>query len=183
VIPVSALAGSGFPSDLDALYIGGGFPETQASALSANQAFLGGLREAAVRGMPVYAECGGLMLLSRAIRSRGQHHPMAGVLPFEVEVCDTPQGHGYAVVTVDHPNPFFPIGVTLKGHEFHYSRIVNAPDLPATACRVERGTGCYAGREGVTAGNFWAGYMHLHALATPDWARGIVSAARRFRTQ
>lgn len=183
LVPVSALTGAGLPADLDALYIGGGFPETQAAGLAANHLFLGSLAQAAARGMPVYAECGGLMLLSRAIRSKGQRHSMAGILPFEVEVCEAPQGHGYAVVTVDHPNPFFPIGVTLKGHEFHYSRIITAPDLPATACRVERGVGCYAGRDGVTAGNIWAGYTHLHALATPDWAPGIIAAARRFQQQ
>ncbi|MCX6635550.1 MAG: cobyrinate a,c-diamide synthase [Acidobacteria bacterium] len=181
VVPVPALGGDGLPPDLDALYIGGGFPETQAAALSANAPFLGGLREAAARGMPVYAECGGLMLLARAIRSGGRSHPMAGVLPFEVEVCDTPQGHGYAVVAVDRPNPFFPAGVTLKGHEFHYSRIEAGTDLPATACRVERGVGCYQGRDGVMVGNTWASYTHLHALATPAWAKGFIGAARRFR--
>ena len=69
VVPVPALGGDGLPPDLDALYIGGGFPETQAAALSANAGFLGGLREAAARGLPGYAECGGLMLLSRAIRA------------------------------------------------------------------------------------------------------------------
>ncbi|MBI4876013.1 MAG: cobyrinate a,c-diamide synthase [Acidobacteria bacterium] len=182
VVSVSSLSGTALPAGLDALYVGGGFPETQALALSENRVFLGSLREACVRGLPVYAECGGLMLLARAIRYQGRHHPMAGVLPFEVEMCDAPQGHGYAVLTVDRPNPFFPAGVTLKGHEFHYSRIVPEAGGPPTAARVDRGVGCFEGRDGVTLGNVWASYTHLHALGAPEWAGGLLAAARRFST-
>ena len=180
LVPISALSATSLPEDLDALYIGGGFPETHGETLSANGAFLASLRSAADHGLPIYAECGGLMLLARSILWRGRRHPMAGALPLDVEVCAKPQGHGYSELLVDTPNAFFPLGTILRGHEFHYSRILPAGDLPATACAVRRGTGCFEGRDGILAGNVWASYTHLHALATPEWEQGMLRAARRF---
>ena len=181
--PISALSATSLPEDIDALYMGGGFPETHGEVLSANKPFLASLWRAVGSGLPIYAECGGLMLLSRAILWKVWKYRMAGILPFEVEVCAKPQGHGYTELSVDTPNPFFPQGLILKGHEFHYSRILPGTDLPNTACAVRRGVGCYDGRDGVIMGNLWASYTHLHALATPEWARGLLNAARRFANQ
>jgi len=178
LVDISPLAAASLPAHLDALYIGGGFPETHARQLSENAGFLASLREAAHRGLPIYAECGGLMYLSRAVTWQGQRFPMAGVLPFEVEVCSTPQGHGYVELLVDRANAFFPVGARLRGHEFHYSRILPGDVLLGTACAVRRGTGCGEGRDAVLMDNVWAAYTHLHALATPEWARAMIRAAR-----
>jgi cobyrinic acid a,c-diamide synthase len=180
LLAVSALSAASLPEDIDVLYMGGGFPETHGEALSANKPFLASLWRAVNGGLPVYAECGGLMLLARAIVWQIWKYRMAGVLPFEVEVCAKPQGHGYTELSVDTPNPFFPQGLILRGHEFHYSRILPGADLPNTACAVRRGTGCFQGRDGVIVRNLWASYTHLHALATPEWAQGLLIAARRF---
>ncbi|MEW5984686.1 MAG: cobyrinate a,c-diamide synthase [Acidobacteriota bacterium] len=181
LVPISSLTAPELPPDLHALYIGGGFPETHAAAISANRAFLDDLRRRAEAGMPVYAECGGLMLLSRAIRQAGRVSPMAGIFAWEVELARTPQGHGYVELVVDTPNPFFPVGERLRGHEFHYSRIVAEGEaVPPTACTVLRGSGSVAGRDGVVAHQVWASYMHVHAAATPQWAEGLLSSARRF---
>ncbi len=144
---------------------------------------LSSIRAAAEAGMPIYAECGGLILLARALRWKGARYPMAGVFPFEVEVLDTAQGHGYIELLVDTTNPFFAVGTSLRGHEFHYSRIVPQADWGTTACEVRRGTGCFHGRDAAIAKNSWAGYTHLHSLATPEWARGIVQAASKFAAQ
>jgi cobyrinic acid a,c-diamide synthase len=181
LVPVSALDAASLPPDLDALYIGGGFPETHAAALSGNSGFLASVRDRADDGLPIYAECGGLMFLSRAVSWQGQRYPMAGVLPFEVEVCGSPQGHGYIELLVDRPNPFFPEGTRLNGHEFHYSRILLDGEPPPTACAVLRGSGCCGGRDAVLSANVWASYAHLHALATPEWAAGLLHAARTAR--
>jgi len=178
LVSISGLTAASLPAGLDALYIGGGFPETHAQRLSENGGFLASIRAAARRGLPIYAECGGLMYLSRAVTWRGERFPMVGALSFEVEVRDTPQGHGYAELLVDRPNPFFPVGARLRGHEFHYSKILSAGGAPATACSVLRGTGCWEGRDAVVKDNIWAAYTHLHALATPEWARAMVTAAR-----
>ncbi len=178
--PIDSLTAQDLPGELDALYIGGGFPETHVDALSGNAPFLRALNDGAARGLPIYAECGGLMLLSRAIRSGGRSHPMSGVLPFEVEMCPSPQGHGYVRLKVDRPNPFYPVGLEIKGHEFHYSRVVAGCDPPPTACSVERGAGCFKGRDGALAGNVWASYTHIHALGVPAWADGVAKAAAAY---
>jgi cobyrinic acid a,c-diamide synthase len=178
----SPLNGPAFPK-IDALYIGGGFPETHAARLSGSVAFFEALERAARSGLPVYAECGGLMLLSRAIHWKGDRFRMAGVLPFDVEVSSKPQGHGYAELRIDSENPFFPIGTMLRGHEFHYSRIISPAIPPATAAAVLRGTGCFQSRDGVLLGNVWASYTHLHALASPEWPAGLIRAARKYNTR
>lgn len=178
LVALSALESLKLPADLHALYIGGGFPETHAKALAANRSLLGALHQACTEGLPVYAECGGLMLLACSVSWQGSSFPMAGVLPVDIEVCDKPQGHGYAELRVDRPNPFFPPGILLRGHEFHYSHMRSC-DLPA-ACAVLRGTGCFAGRDGLLTHNVLAAYTHLHAGATPEWARGMIAAARHF---
>jgi cobyrinic acid a,c-diamide synthase len=180
LVPVSALTAGELPAGIHALYIGGGFPETHGAALSGNRSFLESLRRAADSGMPVYAECGGLMLLSRAIRWRGVEYPMAGVLPFEVEVTPQQQGHGYSVLEVDRENPFYPAGLTLKGHEFHYSRLRVNGGSPPTVCAVRRGTGCGDGRDGLVLRNVWASYTHVHALGTPEWTAGMLKTARAY---
>ena len=177
---ISALSASALPEGLDALYIGGGFPETHAAALAANVPLLASIRDHALKGLPIYAECGGLMLLSQAIRWKGTKFPMAGALPFEVEVCDRPQGHGYVELLVDSPNPYYPVGTKIRGHEFHYSKIIPEHCPAPTVCAVWRGTGSFEGRDAAVVENIWAGYTHVHAAATPEWAQGLLTAARRY---
>ncbi len=178
LVPVSALSDESFP-EVDAIYVGGGFPEVHAERLSGSRRFLGSLREAAGRGVPVYAECGGLMLLSRDLSVQGRRYPMAGVLDLQVEQAVRPKGHGYAVGTVDVENPFFPVGTGLKGHEFHYSHVVAGEDAGRTAMVLTKGTGVKEHRDGVVKGNVWASYVHLHASTLGAWADGLVAAARR----
>lgn len=181
LVSMPALQAGALRGDLHALYIGGGFPETYAQELSGNTSFLQSLRHACESGLPVYAECGGLMLLTRSLIWKRVRLPMANVFPFDVEVFDSPQGHGYSELQVDTTNPFFPRGTALRGHEFHYSRIVGVADAATTACNVVRGAGCFPGRDGLLFQNVMAGYTHLHATATPEWAKGIVAAAHEFR--
>ncbi len=180
LVPISALQAGALPEGLHALYIGGGFPETSAQELSGNTGFLESLRQACAGGLPVYAECGGLMLLARSLTWKGTRYPMANVFRLDVEVFDAPQGHGYSELRVDIANPFFPQGTVLRGHEFHYSRIVEVEEAAGTACAVLRGVGCLPGRDCLLTQNVMAGYTHLHAEATPEWAQGMVAAAREF---
>ena len=179
LVPLSALEARELPP-LDALYIGGGFPETHAEALSANAALRGAVRDAAAGGLPIYAECGGLMYLAESIRWEGRQFPMAGALPLHLAVEARPQGHGYAEVRVDGDNPVFPRGTVLRGHEFHYSRVIDGGDRVRTAFAVQRGTGSVPGRDGIVAGNVLASYLHLHALGAPEWAPGFVARARAY---
>jgi cobyrinic acid a,c-diamide synthase len=182
LVDVSALADRALP-DVDALIIGGGFPETHAAVLAANEELRCSVRRAALAGLPVYAECGGLMYLSRALHVEGRRIPMAGVLPFEVAMRDRPQGHGYSRARVDRANAFFAPGTELRGHEFHYSTVAAGGDEPETAYAVERGTGLTGRRDAATYKNVLAAYIHLHARGCPEWAPGIVRAASRHRSE
>jgi cobyrinic acid a,c-diamide synthase len=102
-------------------------------------------------------------------------------LPFDIETSSKPQGHGYVEMLVDTINPYYPVGTALRGHEFHYSRIAPQTELPNSACLVRRGVGVYGGRDGLITKNIWASYMHVHAAATPEWAKGIINLARQHR--
>ncbi len=175
----SSMEDGALPAAADAIYIGGGFPEVHAARISANNSFLNSLAAAATRNVPIYAECGGLMLLSRSIEWGGKQHPMAGVLPIDVTLEDTHQGHGYVEMIVTEPNPFFPQDTLLRGHEFHYSSIETKTGRPTTACAVRRGTGAFDKRDGLILNNVWASYTHLHASSSPEWAEGMMLAARR----
>lgn len=178
---VNALHDSVLP-ELDALYIGGGFPETHAAELSANVTFCRSLRAAAENGLPIYAECGGLIYLGRNLRVGDATYPMTSVLPADFVLEKKPQAHGYTIVTVDESNPFFDKGFSFRGHEFHYSRITNTAELPGTAFGMSRGTGIDGARDGVVYKNVMAAYTHVHALGTPGWAQAIVKKARAYRT-
>ncbi|MDR3776721.1 MAG: cobyrinate a,c-diamide synthase [Terracidiphilus sp.] len=180
---VSALEASQIPDGIDAIYIGGGFPEVHAQQLAANTYFLQSLFAAAERNVPIYAECGGLMLLARSIQWNGTRYAMSGALPIDVDVDSVPQGHGYVEMAVTEHNPFFPEGAVLHGHEFHYSHIVRQPDMPIAACKLNRGTGCYDKRDGLIQNNIWTGYTHLHAAASPEWATGLLRAAREHKAE
>ncbi len=181
VVEVSALTDRALP-ELDALYIGGGFPETQAGPLSQNEPFRRSLREAVKAGLPVYAECGGFLYLGESLRVGDDRFPMAEVLPVSFGMERRPQGHGYTILEVDGENPFFPAGLTLRGHEFHYGRILDqGPGRRQTAFRVRRGAGMDGQRDGMVHRNVLAGFTHLHALGAPEWAEAMVRAARAHR--
>jgi cobyrinic acid a,c-diamide synthase len=183
IIELSALDDPMLPPDLDALYIGGGFPETHARELAANLSFRNSLKAAALAGLPIYAECGGLMYLGDHIQVRDQKFPMVGLFPYDFVMGKKPQGHGYTELEVAGDNPFFPAGAILRGHEFHYSRIIPDPAADAPmAFRVTRGTGI-AGREGLLLHNVLATYTHLHALGSPQWAPSLVQRAREYHQE
>lgn len=180
VIEISAINEDKLPS-VDVLYIGGGFPETQAGILADNEAFRRSLRDAAEQGLPIYAECGGFMFLGESLTVGDKHYPMVGFLPITFGMEKHPQGHGYTVLDVEEENPFFPIGTELRGHEFHYSRILSwKEDGRHLAFRVKRGIGIDGTRDGLCRKNVLASFTHVHALGTPEWAEGLVARARRF---
>ncbi|MBM3127399.1 MAG: cobyrinate a,c-diamide synthase [Chloroflexi bacterium] len=167
---------------LDALYIGGGFPEVFLRELQANASLRAEICAAIENGLPVYAECGGLMYLARAITWRDQRGEMVGALPFDVTVTDKPQGHGYVELEVIAENPLFARGTIVRGHEFHNSRInlEGLGDLLGLNCayRITRGHGLDGARDGIVYKNAFASYTHLHALVTPEWATAFSAKAR-----
>lgn len=175
----SALADEKLP-DIDALYIGGGFPETHAGQLAANKPFRKSVRDAAERGMPIYAECGGLMFLGSSIIVNNQSHPMAGIFPLDFEMQPKPQGHGYSHCRVVADNPYLPVGAEFQGHEFHYSLPLPVSGSKLNfAYEVLRGRGIQHGMGGLMYKRVMGTYHHIHALGLPQWAPSLVAAARQ----
>lgn len=177
----SSLSASALP-EIDALYLGGGFPETHAEILARNEDLRGDIRRAAEAGMPIYAECGGLMYLGRNLLLNGNSFPMAGVFPVSFGLEPRPQGHGYTIVRADAANPFFAPGREMTGHEFHYSRPVDYdPSEVNLIFDVKRGFGFAEGRDGLVRRNVLGTYTHLHALGTSLWAEALVDLAVKYR--
>lgn len=182
LIMVSPLKESGLP-DIDALYIGGGFPETHAIALSKNTGFRKSLRQAIERGLPVYAECGGLIYLGKSLILKGRNYPMTGIFPIVFGMEKKPQAHGYTIIKVKKANPFFPQNIILKGHEFHYSRITEMKEKDGIdmVFKVQRGNGIKNSMDGICYKNVLATYTHLHALGSPEWTEGLIKCSIKFK--
>jgi cobyrinic acid a,c-diamide synthase len=166
---------------LDSIYIGGGFPEIDLSRLSENIELNTAIKALAEDGLPIYAECGGLMYLAQKITWRGREYPLSGILPIEIKMHHKPQGHGYAEALVDAENPFYEEEVVLKGHEFHYSEICSYDPWLKSALSIQRGKGSVEGRDGLMHKNVFATYIHVHALATPEWVTGMIKAANTYK--
>jgi cobyrinic acid a,c-diamide synthase len=178
VVPVDVLAAQELP-EVNGLYIGGGFPELYASQLEANRRLRVDIAARIEKGLPTYAECAGLMYLSRAIRWQGRRYEMVGIIPAEVELSKRPAGHGYVELAVTADNCWFRRGHVLRGHEFHHSRIIPAEPI-ATACAVKRGYGIDGQVDGIVYKNLFAAYMHLHALGNLEWARVFAALASAY---
>jgi cobyrinic acid a,c-diamide synthase len=174
--PISPLTDKELPA-IDALYAGGGFPEVYAAELASNRPLREALAQQVGQGLPVWAECGGLIYLSNMLIKDGVAHSMVGALPVVIEQTRRPQGHGYVRARADRANPFIEEGTDLCGHEFHYSRLQDDGSKVATVLELQRGVGVGGGRDGIQVGNVVAAYTHLHALATPAWATGLIRAA------
>jgi cobyrinic acid a,c-diamide synthase len=179
LIPISSVTDTDL-GNIDALYIGGGFPETNLEALTVNKALKSNLKEMVEDGLPVYAECGGLMYLSESIEWKGKNFSLTGILPVKVKMFDKPKGHGYCNAIVDNKNPFYETGTVLKGHEFHYSGISDYNPGISSSLFVSRGAGCINKRDGLMYKNVFASYLHIHALATPEWVEGMIKCARQY---
>jgi len=181
LILINALTARALPA-LDGLYIGGGFPETNAAELAANADFRQSVKRAAESGLPVYAECGGLIYLGESIVFERKEYPLAGVFPIRFGMSKRPQAHGYSVFSVEGANPFYATGVTVKGHEFRYSTVLDWQGKPEQlVLQMSRGQGFMSGRDGLTMNNVLALYTHVHAEGTPEWAPGFIDRCRRVK--
>jgi cobyrinic acid a,c-diamide synthase len=177
LVEISAVRERGSPA-LDALYIGGGFPETHAEQLANNLSFRQSLRDSIENGLPVYAECGGLMYLGESLAMDTRSYPLVGALPVNFSMEKRPQGHGYTLLEVEEENPFYAVGRVLKGHEFHYSRVLSLEEGRVHfAFRVKRGTGIKNKQDGLCYKNVLATYSHIHALGCEEWADGLIQKA------
>jgi cobyrinic acid a,c-diamide synthase len=181
LVPFDALRDERLP-EVDALFIGGGFPETHMDALAANAAMRAAVRAAIESGMPAYAECGGLMYLARSIEWNGRRAEMAGVLPADIVMHARPVGRGYVHLRETGRELWRAHAGLIRAHEFHYSSVENlAPGLEF-AYDVERGYGIDGRHDGIVYRNLLASYAHLRDVAGHRWAARFVEFARRCAT-
>lgn len=165
--------------DADLLYLGGGYPELHAPALAGNVAMRRAVREFAARGGPIYAECGGLMYLTEAVRDfDGCLHEMVGLFPAEAAMRRGGLTLGYREIEITRSCVLGEAGMKIRGHEFHYSSLVSNGSLDY-ACRITDARGQNRGPDGLLTGNVVALYTHLHFASQPEAARALVRAARR----
>lgn len=174
LVPFSPLADAHLP-DVDGLFIGGGFPETHMDALAANASLRADIRRVAEAGMPIRAECGGLMYLSNAIVFDGMRGPMVGVVDADAVMHTRPQGRGLVVLREDKAGPCD----LIPAHEFHYARLENLAAGTRFAWRIERGEGIDGTHDGVVAGNVVASFSHFRDTSKFRWARDFVDLVRR----
>lgn len=183
LVRLSILSDEPWP-EIDGLYLGGGFPEVFASKIAGNSGVLKGIRAKATSGMPIYAECGGFMVLCENLEIDGVRHPMAGVFPVGTSFCPKPQGLGYTEATAIQDTVFYPKGTRVLGHEFHYSLCMDTEGKQLDfGMEMNRGKGAGIGRDGLLYQNTLAGYNHIHALAVPEWAPRFVEGAAAWRSK
>jgi len=164
--------------EIDGLFIGGGFPETRINELEKNTTMRTHIKQALENDLPCYAECGGLMYLSRTLSWQDQRGEMVGFIPADCVMHKAPQGRGYIQLeeTNEHlwinfkPSP----SAIIAGHEFHYSALENLPADVKFAYKVKRGAGINGKADGIIINNTLASYAHLRDTAANHWAQRFV---------
>lgn len=183
LIPFDTLHDESLPADIDGLFIGGGFPETQMAALEGNHSMRDAIRTAIENNLPAYAECGGLMYLSRSVRWGETQHEMVGIIPGDCVMHRRPVGRGYARIaeTATMPWPGGSPGDELHVHEFHYSSLENLPPDLTFAYDMARGSGIDRQHDGLVYKNLLANYVHLRHTAGNPWTERFVQFVRQCR--
>ncbi len=183
IVEFSPLEDSSLPAALDALYFGGGYPELFAKQLSENRLMLASIKRAAEEGLPIYAECGGLMYLAREIATKEDaSFPMAGVLPITVQMTDRLVNFGHTEVSFTSDCLIGLAGAKARGHSFHCSRIADVGPVEYAYQTRNSMTGREE-TEGLRVKNVLASYIHLHFLSNPRMAEAFVKNAERAKRQ
>ncbi|HEY9289066.1 MAG TPA: cobyrinate a,c-diamide synthase [Candidatus Dormibacteraeota bacterium] len=181
VIPFSPLEDAHLPADAGGLYLGGGFPEVFVEPLAKNRSMAESIERAYRSGMPVYAECGGLMYLGRSLQTEsGARYEMAGVLPVDVEMDGQIHRFGYRQLLTLEDSILSPKGQFYRGHEFHWSRIVSQNGRLKPAYQMQNAEGDLIGYEGFVGPNLLASYVHLHFGQNPLLVDKFVQHCREY---
>ncbi len=155
--------------DVDGVFIGGGFPETQMQALEANGALRADINSRLNAGLPCYAECGGLMYLCNTMQWNGEKREMCGVIDADSTMCTRPQGRGYAKYLATQSHPWGVSEAEFNAHEFHYARLENTADDLNFARQITRGAGIDGLHDGIVVNNVMAGFIHLRNSKSNPW--------------
>ncbi|MDH5541730.1 MAG: hydrogenobyrinic acid a,c-diamide synthase (glutamine-hydrolyzing) [Nitrospinota bacterium] len=178
LVPVNSLMDGRLPENIDALYVGGGFPEAFMEKIGMNESLREDIRLSIENGMPVHAECGGLIYLAKSVSWKNVTAPMVGALDCEVIIRKRPKGHGYMTLKSTGKSPWITCVGEMKAHEFHYGEVVNSSHTDF-AFDVLRGNGIDGKHDGIVYKNVTASFCHLHHLGCTNWAEGFVNFAKR----
>jgi cobyrinic acid a,c-diamide synthase len=173
IVPFSPLVDRALPRATDLLYLGGGYPELRAHVLADNESLRCSIRSFHRQGGTIYAECGGLLYLCRElVDASGTVFPMVDLLPVRAIMQPRRAALGYVLLRTTRPTPLGPVGITARGHEFHYSRAeILGPVIYGT--ELDRGQGTPK-PDGFLSGHLLAGYAHLHFGSNPQIARSLL---------
>ena len=170
--------------DVDGVFFGGGFPEMFLSQLSANTSMQDSIRQASEQGMPIYAECGGLMYMTEAVTDfEGHTYPMVGLVPATCEMQQTLQRVGYVSATMLEPNILGSVKDHLRGHEFHFSTMTPTQSPFPWAFELVGGRKPKAYQGGYAHKNILASYLHINFSGSEDAARCFVDSCERYSKQ
>jgi cobyrinic acid a,c-diamide synthase len=184
LVPFRPTADPSLPPDVDIVYIGGGYPESFAAELAANESLAAELRERVTAGLPIYAECGGFIYLGRSLTGfDGETHAMAGVLPLDFTMDREHLSIAYVTATTAAASPLGPAGTTARGQEFHQSRIVSSPSDPTDDLYELTRSDDRRSRVGLGCPNIAASYVHLHLASNPTVATNLARAAHAHRAR
>ncbi len=183
LIPFSPIHDKSLPADLDCLYFGGGYPELHAAELSENLGMLNSIRDLAKSGAFIYVECGGLMYISRGIETtNGEFYPMTGLLPAGTRMLEKRKMLGYVEAKCLADSFFGPKDAVLRGHEFHYSELLDNPlddqDWKSVYSLQYRRSK-KAIPEGYQRGNILASYVHVHFASKPEAINHFADVIRK----
>jgi cobyrinic acid a,c-diamide synthase len=185
LVPFDTLKDAALPAALDGLFIGGGFPEVFMAELQANASLRQQIAAAIEAGLPVYAECGGLMYLARSISWQGRTCRMVGAIAGDVTMHDKPVGRGYVTLRASADAPWPGLreqpGFRQRGHEFHYSSLDNLAHDTRFAWQVERGHGVDGQHDGLLHRNVLGSYAHLRNISEQGWVHHFVDFVRSKR--
>ena len=170
--------------DIDALYIGGGFPEIFSKELQDNKSIRNEIKQKIEEGLPVYAECGGLMYLCKSIAYENVLNEMVGVIEADVKLTKKPKGHGYTKLTPysygkEKEARWFDKIKLIKGHEFHHSFLEIPQNNYQFIFKMKKGYGVDGFSDGITYKNLLAGYTHMYSPSSPGWFKNWIAFIKR----
>jgi len=181
LIPFSPLREKGLPKGVEGLYLGGGYPELHCLTLAENQTLLDEIKEFGLSGRPLYGECGGFMFLMKEIHDlKGRAYPMVGLFPVAAQMEDRLKALGYREITTSKGSILGPAGTRIRGHEFHYSRILETGNRLECIYSMRDRASAFHGDEGFTRNRALGSYVHLHWGSNPDVAGHFVDYCRRY---
>jgi cobyrinic acid a,c-diamide synthase len=183
IVFFSPLRDAELPPNISGIYLGGGYPELYASQLAANSSLRAAIKEAARRHIPIYAECGGLMFLTRHFENQdGQKFPMLDIISGHAQMSPR-LTLGYREAETLRDNILLPKGATIRGHEFHYSEWIRLDENSSPAYAIKSRDKNDVQQEGFADDHILASYVHVHFESNPSLAQNFVNACQKYKKE